>query len=209
MSALQKALQPLSRKISNMISRAVINLVNDSEGIQIVQIGGYANEVLDNIERFQNFGFTSVPKKPDASGVAEAIVVFPAGLRSHGIVIALDDRRFRPTDTEEGESVMYSAVGDTIKLDKDGNITITATNDIELTAFGKVIVNSAGDVDLNPTGKVAVAGNLEVTGDISATGEVADNDGDMAEMRTAYNSHKHGGVTTGGGTSGVTDTPMS
>lgn len=209
MSALSKALQPLSRKLNNMISRAIINIVKDSEGIQIVQIGGYANEVLDGIERFGNFGFTAVPKKPDGTGTAEGIVVFPGGNRSHGIVIALEDRRFRPTDTEEGESVVYNAVGDTIKLDKDGNINITATKDVNITAFGKVDIISAGDIDLNPTGDVNIAGNLEVDGDINATGEVADNDGDMAEQRTAYNAHKHGGVTTGGGVTAGTDTPMT
>ena len=204
-----KLLEGITRKINNMISRAIINAVNDSGGVQIVQMGGFSGEVLAGIERFQNFGFTSVPKKPDSSGTAEAVVVFPGGNRSHGIIVALEDRRFRITGLAEGESAMYSAVaGDTIKLDKDGNITIIATKDITITASGKVIVNSAGDVELNPTGKVAIAGNLEVAGDIIATGEVADNDGDMAEMRTAYNPHKHGGVQSGGSVTAVPDTPM-
>lgn len=200
MSALQKALQPLSRKINNMISRAVINLVNDSEGIQIVQIGGYANEVLDKIERFQNVGFTSVPVKPDSSGTTEGIVVFPAGLRSHGIVIATDDRRFRMKDMEESESVMHNllAVPDFIKIDKDGNIVIQCSGEVQITA---PTVDITGDLEVN--GAIHATGNIDGDLDIIAQGEIDDADRTLKDMVDGYNPHTH----THGAGAGTTSAP--
>ena len=56
---------------------------------------------------------------------------------------------------------------------------------ISLTSDAITITNSTTVVTVANDGKVTV------TGDITATGNVADMVGTMADIRTAYNSHTH------------------
>lgn len=65
------------------------------------------------------------------------------------------------------------------------------TSYVELSADGKIKLVSPSEIDIN--------GNLKVTGTISATGEVTAN---SATTPIPLSTHKHTGVTTGGGTSG-------
>jgi phage gp45-like len=65
-----------------------------------------------------------VPLRPTGSGrakkVAEAIVLFLSGNRSHGVVIAQDDRRFRPTGLKEGEVCLYDDQKQQVVLTREG-----------------------------------------------------------------------------------------
>jgi hypothetical protein len=67
--------------------------------VQLTIRSGDVAEVRDKAERFQDYGFTSNPKRG-----AEAIVLFPGGQRAHAIIIAVDDRRYRKTGLEEARS---------------------------------------------------------------------------------------------------------
>lgn len=75
------------------------------------------------------------------------------------------------------------------------------TSYIEISADGKVKVVSASEVDITApsvkvTGNMDLTGNLAVTGNISGTGTMTGPGG------ISLTTHKHTGVTTGGGTSG-------
>ncbi|WP_431477838.1 phage baseplate assembly protein domain-containing protein [Massilia eburnea] len=59
----------------------------------------------------RNTGFTSVPK-PGAEGV----VVFVGGNRDHGLVIAVEDRRFRLKGLASGEVAIYDDQGQKVHL---------------------------------------------------------------------------------------------
>lgn len=110
-----RLIQPLRRRVMLMVSRAVIKVVNDAGGIQKLQIVGYDGELLEGVERLQEYGLTSVPL-----GNAEAVATAVGGNRSHTIVIAVDDRRFRLKNLAPGEVALYDDLGQKVHLKRDG-----------------------------------------------------------------------------------------
>lgn len=107
--------QSLRHRVQMMVARAVVTRVDDAPGIQSVQAAVLADELVEDAERMQDYGFTSVPF-PDA----EAVIVFPGGLRSHGLVVAVGDRRYRVKGLEAGEVAMHDDQGQQIVLKRDG-----------------------------------------------------------------------------------------
>lgn len=111
----RKLMAPLERRVSMMVARGVISLLDDGKKMQLAQVQLLADEVAPSLERFQEYGFSSAP----AEG-AEAVVVFPGGVRSHGIIIAVDDRRFRLGGMKGGEVALYDDAGQVVHLKRDG-----------------------------------------------------------------------------------------
>lgn len=127
---LQMLLEPITRRISLLMSRGVVGLSNDSaDGNQRLQASLLANETRDGLERLQEYGLTSRPK----SG-AEALVLFPNGSREFGLVIAVDDRRYRLKPLEEGEVALYTDEGDKVHLKRGGTIVIQAASKVQVNA---------------------------------------------------------------------------
>ncbi|WP_339860376.1 phage baseplate assembly protein V [Thalassospira alkalitolerans] len=185
-----RLIRPLKRRVFLMVSRAVIKIINDAEGIQKLQLVGYDGELHEGVERFQEYGFTSHPK----SG-AEAVVVAVAGNRGHSLVIALDDRKFRLKSLQPGEMAIYDDLGQKVHLKRDG---IYVETPLKLEA----IVGSSARL-IAPAGVRLETPNLEVTGEIK---DRCDTDGTtMAEMRDVYNSHVHPENDEGGPTDGPSE----
>jgi phage baseplate assembly protein V len=109
----------LSRRVAMSATRGRVALVDDSKKMQQVQVELLADETKDAVERFQPYGLTSNPKEG-----AEALVVFLAGGRDHGIVVVVDDRRFRLTKLEPGDVALYTDEGTKIVLGRNKTITI-------------------------------------------------------------------------------------
>ncbi|SPD73836.1 Prophage baseplate assembly protein V [uncultured Desulfobacterium sp.] len=176
--ALQKMIAPLSRRARLMIGRGIINLVYDGLKAQGVQVSLLSGEVRDLVERFQEYGFTSVPHAG-----AEAVMVSVGGNRDHGIVIACEDRRYRLKGLSAGEVALYTDEGDKIVL-KRGRIVEMTTKNLVINAEEAVTINS-------PV--------INASGDFNADGDVADGVRAMSADRTIYNSHTHPetGTTTG------------
>ena len=61
MRFIQKAMGPLKRQVRLMVGRGIIHLVNDAAKEQEVQISLLDGEVKDGVERYQEYGFTSIP----------------------------------------------------------------------------------------------------------------------------------------------------
>lgn len=125
---LNKLMDPLRRRVRLMISRALLSVINDGGGIQIVQVKLLEGEVRDGVERIQNYGFTSVPI-PGAEGVMACV----SGNRDHGIVIAMDDKRYRIKALESGEVAVYTHLDKEdhkhrIIFKNDGSIECLAKN---------------------------------------------------------------------------------
>jgi phage baseplate assembly protein V len=117
-------LRPLATRMANMVARGVVQLVNDATKLQLLQLGVLAGETVEGdkgAEHFQSYGFSSVPLVG-----AEAVVIFPNGDRSHPLVIATSDRRYRPTGGQPGEVVVYNNTGAKITITKDGDIKVRA-----------------------------------------------------------------------------------
>lgn len=122
-----------------MIGRAIITVVKDTTGMQTVQVDLGHDEKIDGVERVQNFGFSSHPKKG-----AQAVVVFIGGNRDHPIVIAADDRAYRPS-LSQGEAAVYNAFNALVKL-KNGVIDINTNKAVPLLAKDGVLTGNT----LNP-----------------------------------------------------------
>ena len=144
------------------LARAVIDRIDDARKMQELQIDLLAGEPREQVERMQEYGFTSVPKKG-----AEALAVFLGGNRDHGVVIACDDRRFRLKNLIQGEVALYDDLGNVFHLRRDkvlvkakaqvdvealegvGVVNVTALTAINLTA---PVINLNGAVNAGPSG---------------------------------------------------------
>lgn len=178
---LDRLLAPISRRIRLMVARSVVTLVNDSLNRQNLQLSILADETADSVERFQNYGHTSVP--PVGS---EAIMVATAGSRSGLVVVAVEHKGFRPKNLEEGDSMLYHLEGHNIHLTKDGKLLVAAT-EVILTASSKFTIISP---------ETFIDGPLHVTGGIStdlgiyATGAIASDSG-LSAQGVDYLGHIH------------------
>jgi phage baseplate assembly protein V len=142
--------EAIANRVRMMIGRAIIGLVNDATKAQEVQIELLDEEIQDDAERYGNYGFTSVPHAG-----AEAVVVCVGGLRSHGIVIATEDRRYRLTGLADGEVAIYDDLGQKVHLGRDG---------IYIETDQKVTVN-ADSVEVNAETVAVTAESVTVTSD--------------------------------------------
>lgn len=116
------ALKQLSGRLASSIIRGVVSLVDDDTKMQMLQVGLRANEVRDDIERFQQYGFTAHPHPG-----AECLALGVGGNREHTVVIAVDDRRYRLTSLVQGEVALYDDLGQTLILKRTG-IEVTGLN---------------------------------------------------------------------------------
>ena len=193
MSDHEAVLTRLSRRMRAVIGRGRISMVDDSGPVQTVQASLSAFELFDGIPRVVEFGLASCP--PAAS---EAVFVFIAGDRSNGIVIGTNHQASRMRNLAPGEAALYDVLGRSIYLKADGGIVVEAANDA-------VTVNNATTVTINASTEVVLnTPTLTVNGDIKATGKITDAVRSMADDRSIYDGHTHGGVSAG---SGNTDPP--
>ena len=146
MDAMRRALAPLRARVALMISRAVLALVDDAGPLQALQVELLADETRGDVERFQNYGFTSHPHPG-----AEAVAVCVAGSRDHVLVLAVDDRRYRLASLAQGEVALYTDEGDRIVLKRGGVVQVHAATKLEVVA---------------PL--VTMSGDLQVSGDVTA-----------------------------------------
>ena len=149
------------------VARFVLKAIDDAKKMQRLQVQILDEEVRDSVERFQQYGFTSCPH-PGAEGV----IIFPGGSRSHGVVIAVDDRRYRLTGLAGGEVALFTDEGDYIKLKRGNQIEIST----DKATFLK---------------DVKVMGRLDVVGNIEGEADIIDRDGSIGGVRTTYNGHGH------------------
>jgi len=124
---LRHLLRPITISVANTIARGVIQLVDDSKKMQLVQLGVLDGETVDGAEHLQSYGLSSVPFPG-----AEAAIVFPNGDRSHPLVVAVPDRRYRPTGGQAGEVVLYTDEGDAIRLGRGHVISLATSGQVRL-----------------------------------------------------------------------------
>ncbi len=126
MDQFEAMLRPLRNRVANTVARAVVKGVNDALKLQELQLGVMEDETIDEVERFAQYGFYSVPLVG-----AEVVVVFPNGDRTHPLCIATEDRRHRPKSNDPGEVGIYHFEGDLIQL-LAGGVVVHKSSDIRL-----------------------------------------------------------------------------
>lgn len=167
---LRRLMAPIEGRVRLMLARAIVNLVSDAAQVQELQIDILADETHDAVERLQDYGFTAVPHAG-----AEALVGFVGGLRSHGVVIAVADRRYRLRGLEAGEVAVYDDLGNMVKLGREeltieavtkvrvaAPIAVIAADDVRLAGDGGAAVARVGD-DVNLTTGKIISGSTKVT----------------------------------------------
>ncbi|NTZ82191.1 phage baseplate assembly protein V [Burkholderia metallica] len=183
----------LARRILTMIGAARITTFNDAGSVQKLQVKVNGLETIDNLANLMHFGFSSGP--PIGTDVA---IVFIGGDRSNGVVVASNHQASRPKDLKAGEAMIYSQDGKQVYLTASGGIIVNANGqDVE--------VNSATNVTINASEKIrAVTPRLECTGDIIDNCDSQTST--LADLREAYDAHKHDvvNVQTGGSTIATT-----
>jgi phage baseplate assembly protein V len=157
----QKLIAPLWRRVRLIADRAIVTAVTDSFNRQGLQLKVLADEAADDVERFQNYGRTSVP--PAGS---EAIVLGIGGARAGLVAIAVEDKSVRPKDLEAGDNCLYHLEGHRIILRKDGLLELEAKT---------VIINASEKLTMMSP-DTEIQGPLHVTGPISSDEDVTAGD---------------------------------
>lgn len=119
---IRKVMAPVERRVMNMMARGKVTRVNDAGKTQRLQVELLADEAQDLLERFQQYGFSSVPKVG-----SECLVVFLGGNRDHGIVLTVNDGKTRKNGLNPGDVALYTSKGNFIVLeDESGDILLKA-----------------------------------------------------------------------------------
>ncbi|MNJ39254.1 Bacteriophage Mu Gp45 protein [compost metagenome] len=161
--------------LTRMLVRGTVVLATATQKLQALQMRLTAGEIKDDLEHFEPYGFTSHPL-PGAEGIA----AFLGGDRSHGIVLAVADRRYRLQALEAGEVALYTDEGDKVHL-KRGRIIDIETDTLNIRA--------------------STAVNFE-TPEITQSGRIV-SQGDQVAGGVSQINHPHAGVQPGTGQSGA------
>jgi len=118
-----------------MIARGVVQLVMDSGQGQVLQVRA-GGELIDGVERFQPYGFSSNPPVG-----TETMIMFVGGNRDHPIAFDMRGDAARKeavtnSQSENGDILIYSAGGQFIRVAANGKIYIDAPENIHLNARG-------------------------------------------------------------------------
>jgi phage baseplate assembly protein V len=124
---LVRFVEPLTRTLRLMVSKAVVDTVDDSGAMQVLNVIVSRDEVADEVERIQPMGLTSVP--PEG---AEALTVLVNGERQHMVCIAVDSAASRPTGLAAGEVCVYRNPNNKIIFKANGDVEVHAEGDIKL-----------------------------------------------------------------------------
>ena len=134
-------------------------------GAKALQLTGFADETLQEVELVQQVGFASyIPKN------AKVVVIPLHGKTAKSIVIATSNGAVNVT-VGNGEKCVYDQYGHTLWLKADG------------THVG------GGDLIIDE-GNLKVNGKVIAAQDIESAGQISDSGGSMQSMRETYNSHE-------------------
>ena len=142
-----RMLAPLVARIALLVARAIVKGRDDSKKLRELRLDVLAGESLEQVEHFQEYGFTSAPHDD-----AEAILLSLGGDRGHSVVIATGDRRYR-IPVVKGEVAMFTDEGDKIHL-KRGNEIHIVTDTLRVTC-------GAVELVLDTTGLTVTGGTVD------------------------------------------------
>ncbi|WP_435640337.1 phage baseplate assembly protein V [Micavibrio aeruginosavorus] len=168
MNSFESALKGIRQRIYLIVGRAVLAAVDDGGNHQRVQFSALKGEVKGNVERAQEYGFTSVPM----SG-ARVIFLSMGGNRDHPVAISVDNPALRPKGLQAGEVAIYTDEGDTIILKRGNTVEITTQN----------LIVKASEKARFETPQLEVTGNI--IDNVDSGGQ------SMSNMRETYNIHVH------------------
>ncbi|MFG6500138.1 phage baseplate assembly protein V [Sulfitobacter sp. 1A15106] len=173
--------------MSSSISRGVLLDTDDQPGLQRQRVFGLYGEEMDKVQNWQPFGLTAV-----CPPGGDVVMLSIGGTRDGAQVLSATHPAYRQKDTGIGETVLYDAGGQTVKLTTAG-ITITDQwGNIVSMADGKVTITAAADYTVNAGGTITLAAS-----------DVKIESGSLTHNGTNVgDDHKHSGVSSGPSTTG-------
>ncbi|HDR8930431.1 TPA: phage baseplate assembly protein [Burkholderia vietnamiensis] len=165
-----------------MMARGTITLVDDSKTVQTMQVRVNGLELIPDLPRFAEFGFTSNPP----SGT-QAVIASKNGDRNDGIVIATSNAKYRLVGLSTGEVAIHDDKGQSVYLSASGIVVNGGGNPITLTNTPKVRAETA---------------RFECTGDIVDNCDTTGRS--MAGDRVIFDGHNHQVKNVQGGSSTIT-----
>lgn len=182
---IERLLAPIKRRITGAITRAVVSGVVDDLQRQNLQLKMHADESVDDIERFQNYGCSSFP--PIGS---EVILAAIGGNLGNLVAVAVEDKKYRPKG-ESGDVFLYHLEGHKIRLTKDGKVVVTATDVIFEAANSFTIISPETLIQgpLHVTGGISTDLGIFATGGITSASVVSGSD--LTAGGFSYLGHFH------------------
>ena len=156
----KELLRPAVGRIKGMIRRGTLGTLKTTSLLQSAQLGTTKDDTDEDVEVFEQFGFTSAP--PVGS---EGIVLRVGGERAGSVALCIGNRLFRLAGVGPSEVAMYD--------DKGASIVIRATGNIEVTP--------------GPGGVVQLGGPAAILAVARATDPVSVSSAALLELKTAIN----------------------
>ena len=184
--------------IRGIVSLGIVAAVDDTGQAQRVTVKRADGATHADVEVLQPFGFASMPPAAGAVCLLLAVGADPANL----VALPIGCPAQRYGAQAAGESTLYAADGT--------RVAVRAGGVVEVWGGTQVIVNSP-QVTVTAAGGVTINANLLIDGDLKVTGDITDKNGEhgtLAQLRDAYDIHKHRDVQFGSASTGTTDTPV-
>lgn len=175
-------------RVLNMIARAVVRRLVDSGGRQTAQVEVTKGELIDGMERMQNYGMSSFP--PVAG--TDCLVAFLGGNREQGMIVVAENRTYRFKNLEEGEVVISDDLGNVIHLMRD-QVLVKAVTKLRA---------EAPEVEVIATTKVTIQGGPS-TIQLDAAGVAITSPSLRHNNVNVGATHTHSGVMVGSGSTGA------
>ena len=109
------------QKFHNFISTSTLKIVNDKTKTQTCQLELFSGEIKEKVERWQQYGITSVPL-PET----EALCIAAGGERDRVYIVATEDKDYRPVSLKSGEVALYTNEKDKLHF-QNGNKVLLET----------------------------------------------------------------------------------
>lgn len=172
----------MSAALVDLITRGIVTAKNGIRKMRTLQVRLFADDVRDDVEHFEPYGFSSEPRLG-----AEVLAASLAGDRGHTIVFCVPDRRYRPTGMQDGEVVVFDDLGRKVYISRAGIVVEGKDSPVTVKSSASVTIDAP---------VTNITGTLNVTGDIVGKAQIYDAKGRMQSMRDTYNTHVHGNSTT-------------
>lgn len=193
----KRLIAPIKTKIFLSLGRGILKAINNTEGTQKIQVVALKDEIINNMERFQEYGFETYPLAD-----SQVAAIFLNGNRDHGLALCVHDRDQRPQDLVEGEVCVYGKddVTTPFRLHfKDGGILNikAATLDIDVSGNTTEDVTSTKTITAN---SVVINAATVYLGGASGSGKFLVHE----DAQVLYDAHTHAG-----GGAGVPNVPWT
>lgn len=197
------AISRLWMRLRLVVGRGRVQTVQDAGHVQKLQVQLGADETIDGLPRLAEYGFQSSP--PAGS---DAIVLFLAGERSNGVVIACGNQQFRLRSLADGEVAISDDKGQSVYLSAAGIRINGGSQPMVITNTPHLTIST---IELTIDGETTFNGGIKVAGPITQTtadnvsflGTVSALNFNVPASGLSLLNHRHGGVQGGPNDSGT------